>query len=171
MFYFIFLIERNRHARRVSRGTGDKRKTWVNNYIRQSNAAAKDVGLSENWREVAKLRKLLRFHDSKRRINYSDMRIRDTLPKRLLRVANKAHRYFTFFPSKKKKNSYFRSDWYDSRHYNFITHCARAQVCGNAYVYYVRRFIWSEHVGNIYDLAFTAKLTLIWSRALIYELT
>lgn len=41
-----------------------------------------------------------------------------------------------------------------------------ARVCARA----LPRFIWFEFVGNIYDLAFTAKLTLIWSQALIYDL-
>lgn len=41
-----------------------------------------------------------------------------------------------------------------------------ARVCVHA----LPRFIWFELVGNIYDLAFTAKLTLIWSQPLIYDL-
>lgn len=59
------------------------------------------------------------------------------------------------------KNSYFSwLAWLALSQFHYL----------RVYVRALPRSIWLEFVGNIYDLAFTAKLTLIWSQALIYDL-
>lgn len=109
-------------------------------------------------RELLSQQLLASIVSNRRVINHAWMRYPGYFAETIISQINK---YFVISPLPFEKFIFFFAD---------MTHVITFHYLLRVWLRALPRFIWFEFVGNIYDLAFTAKLTLIWSQTLIYDL-